>query len=629
MIRRSLPILFCLFFLCATSSAQPNEANKTAPAKELAGKGKTAADLEAERAIKERRAQAQSLLISLASDAGSFNDQKLRARTQARIADVLWDADPDRARSLFRKAWDAAEIVDQEGQRKLEEDIKAQEAKNGNRAVAGPPNVRGEVLRLAARRDRALGEEFLAKLKMETARAATEATDRAKRDPFGPTPEAITQRLSLARQLLSADVERSIQFADPALGTLTREGIDYLSYLREKDVAAADQRYFRMLAIAANDLQTDANTVSMLSSYLFTPHLFVSFDGGGASTMSTSRNSGPVEVTPELRNVFLRAAAGVLLRPQPPPGQDQSSAGPRGKYLVIKRLLPLFEQFAPKEMTEAMRAQMDALASSGAEDVGQREDASVREGIQPPQASEDREKALLDRIDRAKTSAERDGLYIQLARLRADIGDMRARDYIDKIEDSDLRQKARAYIDFTMTMRAVDKKDTDVVLELVRTGEITHFQKAWALASAAKWLAKTDHEKSLALIEDAAAEARRIDASDSDRPRALMSVANALLVIDRGKSWDATYDAVKAANSTEGFTGEEGAVRIGLQTKNMTSLRSSSVEDFDVAGIFAELANEDYNRTVELARGFEREAPRASAVIAIARAVLENKDKAK
>ena len=59
----------------------------------------------------------------------------------------------------------------------------------------------------------------------------------------------------------------------------------------------------------------------------------------------------------------------------------------------------------------------------------------------------------------------------------------------------------------------------------------------------------------------------------------------------------------------------------------MTALRSSGVQDFDIAGIFSELARDDYNRTVELARGFEREAPRASAVIAIARAVLEDKKK--
>jgi len=67
--------------------------------------------------------------------------------------------------------------------------------------------------------------------------------------------------------------------------------------------------------------------------------------------------------------------------------------------------------------------------------------------------------------------------------------------------------------------------------------------------------------------------------------------------------------------------------RIALLTKGMSSIRSSSVREFDIAPIFSELANEDYNRTVELARMFEREAPRASATIAIARSILEEKKK--
>jgi hypothetical protein len=623
MIRR-LPILLCMLIVAGSAAAQPNDANKPA-VKEVAAKGKT--DPEAERLIRERRAQAQSLLISLASDAGSYNDLKLRARTLGRVADVLWDADPDRARTLFRKAWDAAEIVDQDNLRKMQEDIKQQQAKNGNSAVQGPPNIRGEVLRLAARRDRALGEEFLGKLNVEKAREAADATERAKNDPFN-TPEGITQRLSLARQLLSTDVVRALQFADPALASLTREGIDFLSYLRDKDAAPADQRYAMMLAMASNDLQSDANSVSMLSSYLFTPHVFVIFTGsGGASTMSTSRGGGPVEVTPQLRAAFFRTAAGILLRPLPPPGQDQSTSGLQGRYLMIKRLLPLFEQFAPREMTDAMRAQMDALATAVPEDLRQRDDDSIREGIRPPQSTDDREKALLDRIDHAKTSDERDNLYLQLARIYADKGDLRAHDFVDKIEDSEMRKNTRSYIDVTLVMRFVEKKDIDGLLEMVRSGELTHMQKSWALASAARWVEKTDHDKALSLLEDAGAEARRIEGSDPDRARALMAVANALQLLDHGKAWDATYDAVKAANSAEGFTGEDGAIRIGLQTKTGTSLRASSVQEFDVAGLFTELAKEDYNRTVELARGFDREAPRASAVIAIARSVLENKEK--
>ncbi len=624
---RSLLVLVWLLILGGIATAQSAEAKTIVPEANNASKSKTAVDPEAERIIKDRRAQAQSMLISLAADAGSYNDQKLRARTLARIADALWAADPERARTLFRKGWDAAEVVDREGQQRMREDIRQQQAKNGSVAVTGPPNIRGEVLRLAARHDRTLGEEFLAKLKVEKQQEATEASDKLRPEPFD-TPEAISQRLNLARQLLDTDVERALQFADPALGVISRDGLDFLSDLRDRDPAAADQRYLRLLANAAASLQSDANTVSLLSSYLFTPHIFVTFSGGGASTQQSSRTSVPPEVPAQIRAAFFRAASDILLRPLAPPGQDQTSSGIEGKYLVMKRLMPLFEQFAPQNMTEALRGQMQALASGVPEEARQRDDDSLREGIRPPQSREGREQSLLDQLDHAKTSAERDRLYLTLARTMAEKGELaRAHDYIEKVDDSELRQKLRVYIDVTMIMRAVDKKDANQVLDLVRTGELTHVQKAWALTQAAKLLLKTDREKSLNAIEDAGAEARRIEPSDADRPRALMAVANASLVSDRAKSWDAVYEAIKSANSAEGFTGEDGVLRISLLTKSMSSIRSSSVQDFDVAGIFTELARNDYNRTVELARLFEREAPRASAVIAIARSVFEEKKK--
>jgi len=619
------PVLFCLLGFSPFLTAQTNETSKTNPAKNVAVNNKAEKDPEAERILRERRANAQSMLLSLAADAGRYTDQTLRARTQARIADVLWSADPERARALFRKAWESAEIVDQEGQRKLQEEIKQQQSKGGSVAVTGPPNIRGEVLRLAARRDRALGEELLAKLKVEKEREATEIADKSRSNTFD-SPEAMSQRLALARQLLNSDdVERAVQFAAPALSNITRDGLDFLSYLREKDAAAADKIYASLLGRAAGDLSSDANTVSLLSSYLFTPHTFVTFQGGGANTQSSRGSTLPPDVSPAMRSAFFRTAADILMRPLAPPGQDQTTAGPVGKYLMLKRLMPLFEQYAAKELIEPLRGQMDALAQAVPEEARQRDDDTLREGIRPPQSSDDREKALRDRIDRAKTSDERDNLYIQLARLYVENGDLKAREFIDKVEDTDLRKQARAFIDATLVNRAVDKKEIENILELVRTGELTHLQKSWALQQAAKLLAKSDREKSLTTIDEATLEARRIETSDADRPRALMGVSNALLLAERPRAWDSVYEAIKAANSAEGFTGEDGVIRTALRTKNMSSIRSSTAADFNVAGIFTELAKEDYERTVELVRGFEREAPRASATIAVARSVLEEK----
>ncbi|MDQ6652688.1 MAG: hypothetical protein M3Y84_08075 [Acidobacteriota bacterium] len=578
--------------------------------------------------VEQQRALALSLLVSLANEARSYPDQKLRARTLSRIADAFWDTDPEQGRALFRKAWDAAELANQESARRTEEERQRQQAGNGSFALAAAPDLRSEVLRLAAKRDRALGEELLDKLKDARTREATDASSTTRTDPFDSSA-ALKQRLRLANQLLDTDVARALQFADPALGSVTMEGINFLSFLRNKNPSAADQRYARMLATAETDLQSDANTISLLSSYLFTPHFFITIEPGGGQQWSqmNERTSAP-EVTPELRNAFFRTAAQVLLRPSPAREQDRSTSGLQGKYVVIKRLMPLFEQYAAKETVDQLRSEM-AVLGQGADQREMRDEDDnrlIQEGIAPVRPPEDVEKAL-DRIDRAKTSAERDAIYLQLAIKTAQKGDMRARDFTEKIDESELRKQARPYVDMTLALTAVEKKDTEKALTLASKGELTHIQRVWLLTQVAKTLPPADREKALDLIAEAAVEARRIDGSDPDRPRALVAVANAFVATDRGRAWETLLEVAKASNSAEGFSGEDGRLEMRLQTKNMTSLRSSTVDDFNLPGVFRVLSQENATQAIELARSFEGEAPRATALISVARALLSDKQK--
>ena len=227
----------------------------------------------------------------------------------------------------------------------------------------------------------------------------------------------MSQRLGVATELLKAgDTERALQFAAPALTVVSAGSIDFLSDLREKNPNAADSGYAALLASSANNPHSDANTVSLLSSYIFTPHLYVTFTSSGAPNSQMYSKITPAAVAPELRATFFQSAATILLRPLPAPGQpDQSSSGVNGKYLVIKRLLPFFEQSAPAEMVESLRGHLNALNSVISDNTRRRDDESISRGIKPEKPAAEREQALLDRIDRAKTSAERDSLYIQLA----------------------------------------------------------------------------------------------------------------------------------------------------------------------------------------------------------------------
>ncbi len=276
-------------------------------------------------------------------------------------------------------------------------------------------------------------------------------------------------------------------------------------------------------------------------------------------------------------------------------------------------------------MTSALRAQLEALLSLASKSARDRDDDDwVRKGIRPDKFEEHWEQSLLDQLDHAKTSAERDQINLQLALFFAGKGDLRARDYVFKIDETEMRDEARAYIDASLAALAVTKKDVDRALEISRTGELTHLQRSWLLSQIAKLLTKTDREKALDLVDNAAAEARRIEGSDPDSARAFFAVANALLAIDHAGAWNAMADAVKASNSAENFSGEDGELTFRMIMKGTRSINQHPVPDFDVTGIFEKLAQDDYDRAVELARGFTREAPRAVATLAIARAVLED-----
>lgn len=208
-------------------SGQDARAPSQPPATSDKSTTRSKANSAAEKArLEQQKALALSLLVSLSNDARSFPDQKLRARTLSRIADALWEVDPEQGRALFRRAWDAAEVGDQEAARRADEDRQRQQGGNAPVAMVGGPDLRAEVLRLAAKRDRALGEELLDKLKDAGTREATEASSPARSDPFDASA-AVRQRLRLASQLLESDVERALQFADPALVSVTMEGLDF------------------------------------------------------------------------------------------------------------------------------------------------------------------------------------------------------------------------------------------------------------------------------------------------------------------------------------------------------------------------------------------------------------------
>lgn len=605
----TIALSLCFLLFASAAFAQPK-------------KSKTANE-EADAEAAQQRTVAISLVTSLADEARSFKDQTRRARVQARAADVLWDTDPDRARELFRRAWEAAEIVDAEAAKKRAEDMKRMETEGGPVVVRGGPDIRSEVLRLVAKRDRKLGEEFLKALDEAVEKERSEAATARNN---GPGSLGSSQRLQLARRLVEdGEIQRALEFATPALNTVSPDSIFFLSALREKNAQLADGAFTNLMALAARDPGSDANTVSGLSSYLFTPFLYVTFEKEGGSNQSRQRGPTPApEVDPALRNNFLKVAFNILMQPVPAPDQDRTTSGRAGKYLMIKRLLPLFEQYAA-DLAPNLRTQMTALASYVPPDMQQGENRAVNVGIQPESSDGDPLQRMQERLDRASKSDDRDAIYADYAVALSQDGDPRGKDLVDKIENADMRKSVKAYTDFQLVQVAIRNKDVAEVTRIVKSGDLTSIQKVWALTSAAKLVIAAERSRAADILEEALAESRRISASDPDRARALTAVAVGFGEIDRVRSWEILGEVVKAANSAEAYTGEDSRVASRLQTKFMVVMSQSTAEDFDLLAVFRHLARADLLRAIQLAKTFTGESPRAVATLAIARSVLEKR----
>ena len=571
-----------------------------------------------ETALAQRRSYAISQVMSLADEARRYQDKGLRAYVLARAADTLWEADRATALALFHRAWEAAETADLEDQAKPE-NVRFAVV----RRAMGHDN-RSDVIHLASNRERVLGEEFLKKLtEANEQQAADQKTDAKKQAPEDKLlgSQANAKRLEVARYFLDdGKIDRALEFAAPALTEVNQNSIYFLSALRPKSPAAADERFAFLLMNAEADPASDANTVSGLSCYVFTPGFYITYSADGPSFGSRGALPPP-DLPAGLRLKFFQVSASILGRPAPPPDQDYTTSGRAGKYMVIKRLLPLFTRYAP-DLAPVLYSQLASLTGDLPAGV-QNRDNMLTWNLQPQPSPGDALLTMQDKLDHAKSSWERDRIYQDTAIVLSSNGDLRARDIAKEIDDSSLRDQVRHYVDFGLVQSSVSSKKIDEIIRLAKTGELFRIHRVWAYLQAARLLMNSDRPRALSILDEAAVEARRIDTSDPDRARTLIAVATQLIAPDSVHAWEILSEAVKAANAAEGFSGVDTWINVQLWTKEGPKMRNVNADDFGLRVIFRVLAKDELDRSLELAKSFKNEKPRAAAILTVAAAVLE------
>jgi hypothetical protein len=621
----SLVLVCCAISINSTATAQLSRNKPFSDDRDKHTEAKSLAEDDTTQLAEARLAFAIQLVSSLADEARTYKDEPLRVRIQARAADVLWKVDRERARTLFARAWEAADTVDKDGRRKNEEERKRfHSGRGGTGVISMPPNLRAEVLHLAALHDRKLAENFLAKMEEDDKRNADETNSPRQWDPTQP-PEAIAKRLQLARQILeNGETERALLFAEPGLNRVTSQGIIFLVLLRNKNAVLADQRFSSLLERTASDRLADATSVSLLSSYVLTPSVLVTSTRNGVMMNPWTTTLPPPQLAPALRARFFSIASQILLRPASPEELDLTSAGLSGTSFTISRLLPVFEQNAP-EMAAALQARLNALTQGATQVIPEQQRSLINAGFNSKDAREEQNNDPLARIERASSTIERDHLYAMAARANAMKSDPKAREFADKIEDTEMKKSVRGFVDFILVSKALEKRESEKALQLARTGELSHFQRAWAYTEIAALLKSSLPEAARELISESITEAGRIEVTSPENAEAWVAIARRTPDVDQARRWENALEAIKVVNKVADFTGEENEVSIRFQSRNDIVMKQVAAPTISLANLFGYLAEEDIYRTADIARNITAESPRAVVLLMTARSAFEKK----
>lgn len=310
---------------------------------------------------------------------------------------------------------------------------------------------------------------------------------------------------------------------------------------------------------------------------------------------------------------------------------DRSSAGRPGTYLIARRLFPLFQQYAP-DLVGALNAHLAAMGPEAAEAVSRAGERILNRGFDSNSAGategrNDVEADLKDLLERATNTLERDRAHSFAAMQLAREGDARAYDFVEKVEDTETRKSVRKMVDYGYMGGLLEKKKTDELIALVLKSELTHALRANYLVRAAELIVKTDRVRALEVLEKALEEAQRIAAATTERAYVFVSLLAAFTKLDRARTWDLAREVIQTANNVADFTGENSQINWTIEGKISARLGTALAGSADLPLAFAAMADDDFYQAVDVTRTIKGDAPRALATLAVARAVLQERNK--
>lgn len=550
----------------------------------------------------------QSALIILDQLLGAtktFDDDLLKIRTQARIADMLWPYDEPRARRQFEESFRAV---------------------NSARAAASPSSVsppgipfmqtspfselRNEILALIARRDADLAEKLI-KL------AADDSSDKdsgEKAQTKASQNERYDLYLQAALSIAKSDPARAAQLAKASLGGgISPDIIKVLFALRATNPAAADGLFSAALMAARQDGRHASMNIATLA-----PYILPEFTTMGAGV--TSQPALPLvrEFLNFAYDAFLQLS-GVAAQLGLPDANYSPVAPNPMDYMTGQRLLPSFIRYMP-DKAATFRQSVDAIA--GNVQHGNEADA-VSKMFQPGSTDE-----ILEQAQSEQNTFLKDLLYTRAAMSAMTGGDFdRALSVVEKLGDEGRRASLDSIIRLQASSAALKKEDFDSALRYAE-GVSDLRQRAYLYGTIARALLdKNNGTRAAQVLDDAV---RAIDKADDDtvKANALLIIAEVKARLDPWQGFDAVSIAVKAFNRADSAKANNSRTTAPASGNTALSAVLNSTLKLDTPSfdaVFSALAKVDFNRAVQLARSLDKQERSVESQLAACRGVLSVK----
>ena len=422
------------------------------------------------------------VLSATAAETKKWDDKAVAARTQAQIADLIWDASREEATEYLKAAWTATGQI---------------EEPKRDRSTFVNPSLRNEVRRDVLLVARKRAPEFAAKWLDEMVEVSKSA-EKTDRGTFDDRTARSAVLLQMANELVAHNPRTAAELLIESLS----DGISFsfqtiLTRIQQKDAALGETVFRAALAHLKAAGMNDPNELLILYAYLYTPgRVFGANTSENPNQRQLAVGGSPVSIPPGRQNPalareFLGLASDLLLS-TPLPDANNAQIAARALVSTIGILLREVAQQLP-EKAALLQARAHLLHSEARFSTTPSERRNDIPETRPGESKEsfsDRRVDLLEELAaKGRDQLTRDIGYATAAMATTVDRYQRGLDLAGRVDDKTLREGVRSWLIYRAVLHFIAAGKLDEAYRLNLKNDDAS-QRAVCLVVGAQNLAK-------------------------------------------------------------------------------------------------------------------------------------------